>query len=399
MVLVHGVSKFNEIVRNSLLPTSDPRYKPVHFDKKFKLYDRKLRKILSKSGWYSSEGGGKSNWRTSLPTEWRGSKPMQRKIPDLDYSTVMQVPSTADGRLLKGLARIEPRLAKISGYQCKLIEKGGMPLSRMFSKDFSSGKCSRNDCNVCCNPNLKGNTMCKVSDVVYEAVCESCEKLYRQDESKPHLGKNVGESYRTLYERSGEHFKALRRFDHNSFMVKHWANVHFDQNSAPIFHFKVVKKHFEPLSRKVHEAVRIASLASMNSKSEWGGFKLNRLAVEISEYERLKDIAADEAATKAEGETIESLKNRVQNLGTNVSSSCRKRKGTMVSVTGSDQGCSDAELGAKPKKRTCVTTSTTEPAPVPANPRKSKKGMAATTKKKNPSVAAWLKTLQAPPAP
>ena len=83
----------------------------------------------------------------------------------------------------------------------------------------------------------------------------------------------------------------------------------------------------------------------------------------------------------------------------NVSSSCRKRKGTMVSVTGSDQGCSDAELGAKPKKRTCVTTSTTEPAPVPANPRKSKKGMAATTKKKNPSVAAWLKTLQAPPAP
>ena len=140
LVLVHGVSKFNEIVRNSLLPTSDPRYKPVHFDKKFKLYDRKLRKILSKSGWYSAEGGGKSNWRTSLPTEWRGSKPMQRKIPDLDYSTVMQVPSTADGRLLKGLARIEPRLAKISGYQCKLIEKGGMPLSRMFYKDFSSGK-------------------------------------------------------------------------------------------------------------------------------------------------------------------------------------------------------------------------------------------------------------------
>ena len=112
----------------------------------------------------------------------------------------------------------------------------------------------------------------------------------------------------------------------------------------------------------------------------------------------MKGIAADEAAIKAEGETIESLKNRVQNLGTNVSSSCRKRKGTMVSVTGSDQGCSDAELGAKPKKRTCVTTSTTEPAPVPANPRKPKKGMAATTKK-IPSVAAWLKTLQAPPAP
>ena len=97
------------------------------------------RKILSKSGWYSSEGGGKSNWRTSLPTEWRGSKPMQRKIPDLDFSTVMQVPSTADGRLLKGLARIEPRLAKISGYQCKLIQKGGCLSRECFPKIFQAG--------------------------------------------------------------------------------------------------------------------------------------------------------------------------------------------------------------------------------------------------------------------
>ena len=50
----------------------------------------------------------------------------------------MQVPSTDGGTLLKSLARIEPRLAKISGYQCKLTEKSGKPLSRFFPKDFSS---------------------------------------------------------------------------------------------------------------------------------------------------------------------------------------------------------------------------------------------------------------------
>ena len=74
------------------------------------MHERKLKKILSKSGWYSKDSGAsKFNWRTNLPSEWRGAKPTQRKFHGLDYSTVMQVPSSAGGRLLKGLAKIEPR--------------------------------------------------------------------------------------------------------------------------------------------------------------------------------------------------------------------------------------------------------------------------------------------------
>ena len=96
---------------------------------------------------------------------------------------------------------------------------------------------------MCINQDLKGNSLCKASDVVYEAVCEICDKLYRQDPSKSHLGRYVGKTYRTLYERSAEHAKALRRFDPNSFMVKHWAKEHFDLNLAPKFKFKVYRKH------------------------------------------------------------------------------------------------------------------------------------------------------------
>ena len=85
--------------------------------------------------------------------------------------------------------------------------------------------------------------MCKANDVVNEAVCAECDKLYRQDTSKTHTGRYRGETYRSLFERAGEHCQALRRFYPMSFMVKHWAKCHYNDNSAPVFHFKVIKRY------------------------------------------------------------------------------------------------------------------------------------------------------------
>ena len=100
LVLVHGVMKFNDIVRRSRLSTTHPGYQPIHFDKLFKRFERRLNKYLAKSGWYSTDSGGmveKSNWRSDLPKEWQGSRPIQRKLHAVDYTTVMQVPSTDGG--------------------------------------------------------------------------------------------------------------------------------------------------------------------------------------------------------------------------------------------------------------------------------------------------------------
>ena len=58
--------------------------------------------------------------------------------------------------------------------------------------------------------------------------------------------------------------------------------------NPPKFRFNVVKKHKDPLSRLIHEAVRITDRASMNSKSEWGGFKIARLSVDPPEWEKRK---------------------------------------------------------------------------------------------------------------
>ena len=47
----------------------------------------------------------------------------------------MQVPNSKNGRLLKMLIKAEPKMAKISKYQVKYIEKSGKQLSKMFQKD------------------------------------------------------------------------------------------------------------------------------------------------------------------------------------------------------------------------------------------------------------------------
>ena len=67
----------------------------------------------------------KSSWRSRLPVFWKESKLIQRKVPDMRYTTVMQVPSSVNSGLLKVLARINSRLAKTCGYQPMLVEKGG----------------------------------------------------------------------------------------------------------------------------------------------------------------------------------------------------------------------------------------------------------------------------------
>ena len=123
-VLVHGVVKFLELVKLSKLDKNDPNYKPLHCPRQFDMFNRKLQKMLAKSGWYSDDDVfGKLSWRKSVPKGWEGSKPAQFKVKNMKYSTLMQVPSTQGSRLFKMLCKAEPRLAKLTGYHVRL-EKG-----------------------------------------------------------------------------------------------------------------------------------------------------------------------------------------------------------------------------------------------------------------------------------
>ena len=285
------------------------------------------------------------NWRAQLPREWRGSRPIQFKLPGVEYSTILQVPSSVNSRLLRALSRIEPRLAKSTKYHVKLVEKSGKPLAKMFSTDFSDGKCGRVDCKVCSNPDTKGPSLCMVSNVVYEAVCALCNEKHKTDKQTPHQGKYVGETSRTLYERSCEHYALLENLDVTSFMYKHWAMAHDNLENPPEFRFKVVKKHSDPLSRLIHESVRISNSASLNSKSEWGGFRIARLTVDPPEWQRKKLLADQSKRDRVETEALLQFKDI--KLGTTNNKKfdpcCRKRSQEMAEI-------SEKLTGAVPKR-------------------------------------------------
>ena len=222
----------------------------------------------------------------------------------------IEVPSSKGGRLLSMLATAEPRFAKFCGYQVKLVESSGTPLSLLFNKRFSSRTCHRLDCAVCRSHQGKGPSLCKMKGVVYSSVCLKCEERHKRDLTKSHRGRYIGETGRTLFERAREHRANYRNCDFSSFMFKHWALEHSDEIEPPKFSFKVVKKHSDALSRMVHEAVLIGKLASLNSKSEWHGYQIKRLTINKNEWEKKVEFDQGEVIARNEND----LRDRVKDL-------------------------------------------------------------------------------------
>ena len=64
----------------------------------------------------------------------------------MQYSSMMQVPNTRNARLLNMLVRLEPEMAKVSGFHVKLVESSGVPLSRLFQRTPSRHICHWEDC-------------------------------------------------------------------------------------------------------------------------------------------------------------------------------------------------------------------------------------------------------------
>ena len=96
------------------------------------------------------------------------------------------------------------------------------------------------------------------------------------------VGVYIGESSRTLAERSLEHTNGAKNLDPDNFVVKHWILHHSDLNEPPKIRFRPIKTLKDALSRLVSEAVWIDAKANMNSMSEWRVIKLTRLKVDMS---------------------------------------------------------------------------------------------------------------------
>ena len=79
----------------------------------------------------------------------------------------------------------------------------------------------------------------------------------------------------------------------------------------PEFKFEVIRRHKDPMSRLLHEAVKIESEGELNSKSEWRGPVKPRLQVEIPEWRNRRLKAEEDRRDKIEKDKIQQLKQRV----------------------------------------------------------------------------------------
>ena len=107
-------------------------------------------------------------------------------------------------------------------------------------------------------------------------------------QEQPRRGVYIGESSRSLYERSKEHLKDAESFDPGSHIVKHWMLEHPDERDCPGFSFSIMSRFRDCLSRQVAEAISIMYTKDqiLNSKNEYMANSLTRICIEENRFEK-----------------------------------------------------------------------------------------------------------------
>ena len=182
------------------------------------------------------------------------------------------------------LKRLEPML----GFRMKVVESAGTSLGNMLSNKnpWAGGKCGRSKCKVC-EQTSESMEDCKTKNVLYESRCCGCNGTEKKEkdrnlmDSRPLPSIYVGESSRTLHERSVEHHRDYSKNKEDSHMRKHWEEAHKSDHEKPSFNQYVIKKYKSCLERQIGEAVRIQLRGSvLNSVGVYNRSKLTRLVVD-----------------------------------------------------------------------------------------------------------------------
>ena len=123
------------------------------------------------------------SWRSKLHGCRRSSSFSHRRVKGMDFSTIVQVPSSRGGRLMKELVRKESQFAKLTGYNVQVIEKSGTQLALLFQRVYTPRVCHWTDCPACAYTENKPSK-CRINNVVYEAVCIECEEAAEAEKDK-----------------------------------------------------------------------------------------------------------------------------------------------------------------------------------------------------------------------
>ena len=210
-ILETGISKYENRVANSKLDKNDINYRPLHQPSGRSI--KKLReKALAKENWYRKDGNQELDSLKKVNGKGLGRGDKREKQRP---STVMMVPSTKGGILIKKLKEDEEKMVEISGFRTKYNELGGRKMGTLFPTNLSANlPCGRETCHPCSFlGDGKKKSNCKQRSVLYISKCLLCNPAKEgknKDKETGREGIYLGETSRSLAERSQEHIKGGR---------------------------------------------------------------------------------------------------------------------------------------------------------------------------------------------
>ena len=156
------------------------------------------------------------------------------------------------------------------------MERNGTKLESLLVRNnpWASEPCERSTCTVCNQKEVPKQPRCRTRNMTYMNLCMICKK-----EGKETL--YIGETYRSIKERHGEHIRDWLDEKEESHMTRHSKECH---NGVTDFMIKPISSHRTAMGRQISETVRIkiktlegANL--LNSKTEYNRFLLPELTV------------------------------------------------------------------------------------------------------------------------
>ena len=196
---------------------------------------------------------------------------------EVEYKTVLFVPVTKGGKLVKEMKQREEEINRFSTERIKIVEGGGVQMKNLMVKKnpFPNTKCEKKKCIICnSNETGKNEIPCNSNNVGYQLVCDTCRE---RGEHKIY----EGETSRSARVRGSEHLSNFRSDRVDSALYKHKHNDHANEEMK--FSMRITKKFRDPLSRQANEAVRISGRKKgelLNSKNEFNHPPIARISVD-----------------------------------------------------------------------------------------------------------------------
>ena len=132
--------------------------------------------------------------------------------------TVLFIEQSPRGELAKRLRETMKDMEQTLGFRIKIVERTGRSLGSKFPLNnfWAGAKCGRSDCITCEQGGEEELPPCTKSNLVFENICVGCNpgatskgdpREIRTDTPTTY----IGESSRSIYERSKEHWEGARK--------------------------------------------------------------------------------------------------------------------------------------------------------------------------------------------